>query len=102
MAMNTEILLPAIRKTLPITLAHRITGVQPMPGDIMEIFNKIHPHKFNARYWPYSVEIETFDMFDAERWCYNNFKSRNWRNRGKHFAFKHEKDYVAFLLKWSQ
>ena len=58
-----------------------------------------NPH--NKTHWPYTYDAYTQPVFEIERWCYRNFKSRNWRNRGGYFAFKKEKDYAFFLLKWS-
>jgi hypothetical protein len=38
---------------------------------------------------------------DLERWCYDNFRSGDWRNFGLHFAFKRREDATMFALKWT-
>ena len=50
----------------------------------------------NKRYWPYQHKVA--NMQDAERWCYENLKSANWRNVGTVFAFKRGEDLTFFLL----
>jgi len=50
----------------------------------------------NKRYWPHQFEVKNTQ--DAERWCYNNFKSGNWRNVGRTFAFKNGEDLSFFIL----
>jgi len=56
---------------------------------------------FNPKYWPYQTTADWGQIYSIERWCYTNIKGRNWRSLGNRFAFKRERDYVAFLLKWS-
>jgi hypothetical protein len=58
-------------------------------------------HEFNPTYWPYTLKVETHDMHSAERFCYQHFKTKNWRNRGTKFAFKRKEDYEWFVLRWS-
>jgi hypothetical protein len=54
------------------------------------------------KYWPYQYEFPMIpNRTDIERWCYKNFKSRNWRSMYGTYAFKHEKDYTLFLLRWA-
>ena len=53
----------------------------------------------NKKYWPYHVTVDKSD--DAERWCYENLKSSEWRNVGKYYAFKQSGDAMMFKLKWS-
>lgn len=56
----------------------------------------------NKKYWPYQIEINNwYDIRDAERFCYTNFKSREWRNITRYFAFKRKEDYEWFVLRWS-
>lgn len=64
----------------------------------------------NKKYWPYQITLDSKDVKyitdkdHRERWCYENFKSRNWNCYGwypKTFAFKREEDAVLFALKWS-
>ena len=52
----------------------------------------------NKKYWPHQHTVS--NKADAERWCYENFKSANWRNVGETFAFKNETDCTFFMLKW--
>ena len=87
--MNTAIMIPIIRKTLPKMIARDLVGVQPMSS----------PH--NKRYWPYQTTVNWNQIKEIERWCYSCMKSAHWRNYGQFFAFKREQDYTAFLLKWS-
>lgn len=53
----------------------------------------------NKKYWPHQVQTEK--MLEAERWCYEHFKSANWRNVGTCFAFKYGPDATAFALRWT-
>lgn len=54
----------------------------------------------NKRYWPESVDIIPANKQDAERWCYENLKSANWRDIGIRFYFKRGQDATLFALKW--
>jgi hypothetical protein len=75
--------------------------------DYMQVRGKrwIETH-MNKKYWPYHVAIKETEYSvhvrsdDAERWCYQKFKSRNWRNLGNYFAFKREQDVMMFILRW--
>lgn len=99
---NASILIPMIRNVMPALMAQQIVGVQPMQTKGVSIFDKaIGGHSFNEKYWPHIKTISWNQLFEAERWCYQNFRSRNWRNQGLHFAFKREQDYALFLLRWS-
>lgn len=53
----------------------------------------------NKKYWPHHIVVN--NNADAERWCYDNFKSCNWRNVGRYFAFKSEHDATLFALRWA-
>ena len=53
----------------------------------------------NKKYWPHHVQVEK--MMEAERWCYEHFKSSQWRNVGTYFAFKSGPDATAFALRWA-
>lgn len=55
----------------------------------------------NKRYWPHHVSLGPTKIADAERWCYENFKSSQWRNVGTYFAFKSGQDATVFTLKWA-
>ena len=63
--------------------------------------NEMHIMRvLNKKYWPYHVAAN--DGADAkERWCYERFKSREWRNVGPYFAFKREEDAMMFTLRWA-
>jgi hypothetical protein len=63
--------------------------------------NEMHIMRvLNKRYWPYHVAAS--DGADAkERWCYERFKSSEWRNVGPYFAFKREEDAIMFTLRWA-
>lgn len=54
----------------------------------------------NHKYWPYQVFIPWHSVDEAERFCYNSFKSRNWRNYGAFFGFKNKNDWVWFKLRF--
>lgn len=55
----------------------------------------------NKKYWPVHITVGPTKIADAERWCYANLKSSEWRNVGTYFAFKQEQDSIMFSLKWS-
>lgn len=54
----------------------------------------------NKKYWPHHIKVED-DSGAKERWCYENFRSADWRNVGPYFAFKRGEDAVLFSLRWS-
>jgi hypothetical protein len=54
----------------------------------------------NKKYWPHHV-VTGNGAEDKERWCYERFKSSEWRNVGPYFAFKRSEDAVMFTLRWS-
>ena len=87
MMIMKNIILPVIRKKMK-TLAKDIVNAQPM----------FSPH--NRTYWPHQATVWWDDIYDIERWCYANLKSKNWRNRRQYFAFKREEDYLLFVLRW--
>jgi len=93
-----SVILPMISKHLPVLIAKDILGVQSMDRP------RGSPHK--KKYWPYQYTLDYSTLYlhlaEVERWCYANFKSRNWRNAGAFFAFKRAEDYSIFLLRWSQ
>ena len=105
---DPKILIPMLRKTMPALLAQDIVGVQPMTGVGKSIFSSTEMREefgfegHNKKYWPHQHVVRGWSMVrPAERWCYQNFKSRNWNNVGKYFAFKRKEDYEWFLLRWS-
>ena len=60
---------------------------------------------YNKRYWPHQFRMVPQEdawaqKVDLERFCYDNFKSGNWRNDGLYFVFKRQADATLFLLKW--
>jgi hypothetical protein len=60
----------------------------------------------NKKYWPYQFKMLPNEgsfsdqVYVLERWCYDNFKSGDWRNFGLVFAFKRHDDAVLFRLRW--
>jgi hypothetical protein len=109
--MDSKILIPMIRKTMPSLTAQQIIGVRPMTGTGKSIFNvryevnsrlKTIEQYLNKKYWPYYHKFDRFMFEEVDRWCYDNFKSSNWRSMsGVHYAFKRKEDYTLFLLRWS-
>jgi hypothetical protein len=61
----------------------------------------------NKTYWPYQYKIEMplwardSHTIEVDRWCYKNFKSRNWRSMYGTYAFKRKEDFEWFLLRWA-
>ena len=60
---------------------------------------------YNKRYWPHQYrmlpkEDAWAQKSELERYCYDNFKSGNWRNDGLYFVFKRQADATLFLLRW--
>ena len=55
----------------------------------------------NKKYWPHHVEIRD-ETGEAERWCYQYFKSSDWRNVGRYFAFKNGDEATMFSLRWAK
>ena len=102
---TTQAMISTIRKAIPIMIAKSIVGVQPMTPSNGSIFNFNREWGFeghNKKYWPYQYSIDAWSKVSAtEQWCWQNFKGRNWRNVGRHFAFKRKEDAALFLLKWS-
>ena len=99
---DPRLMIPILRTALPNLMAQQIVGVQPMTGMTGKIFNKsyldIHQNK---RYWPYKIVInDWYEISTAERFCYDNFKSRNWRNVTRYFYFKNQHDATLFTLRW--
>lgn len=92
--LNQQIKL--LRKTIPQMVAQEIVGVQPMTT----------PVRYNKRYWPYQYYLGfrySYDeMADIERWCWRHFKGRFWRSDERFFAFKRQKDFNWFMLRWSK
>ena len=77
--------------------------IKPMKtSDIDNLLQKfVGGHTFNRRYWPYVIQMSFSDYDNAERFCYDNFRSRNWRSQGPYFGFKRKEDYEWFVLRWS-
>ncbi len=78
----------------------RIThvNVNKITKDIVNAQPMFSPH--NKIYWPHHATVWWDDIYDIERWCYANLKSKNWRNHRQYFAFKREQDYFLFALRW--
>lgn len=58
-------------------------------------------NEFNTTYWPHTLEIKLHDVIPAERFCYQHFKTKNWRNKGTKFGFKRKEDFEWFVLRWA-
>lgn len=61
----------------------------------------------NKRFWPYQFRMlphqnPEAQVQDIEKYCYENFKSGNWRNYGLYFCFKRHDDAILFALRWSR
>ena len=95
-----KILIPMIRKVMPTLMAQQIVGVQPMTAISDEYINSIWGKTYNKKYWPYQYTINRDDVFEAERWCWQHFKGRNWNNTYQKFVFKRSQDAVMFALRW--
>lgn len=59
----------------------------------------------NKKYWPHQYrmlpdEDAWSQVASLERFCYENFKSGDWRNYGLYFCFKRKEDATFFLLRW--
>jgi len=97
-----KIVLPTIRKVMPTLLARDIIGSQPMNVSYSSLF-QYNPKMYNVKYWPYQLNLDhgPWDqVHNAERWCYENFNSRNWKHSGRQFVFKRQSDATLFALKW--
>ena len=55
----------------------------------------------NKKYWPHHINLTPLKIEGAERWCYDNLKSSQWRNVGTYFAFKDPHDATLFALRWA-
>ncbi len=74
-----------------------------MSNDLLDRVLKgwYNEEELNETYWPYQFEIQSwYSVRNAERFCYDSFKSSQWRNRGRYFGFKRKQDYEWFLLRW--
>jgi hypothetical protein len=109
---NIKVLLPMIGKTMPSLAAQQFTGRHPLTGKRSGMFSRIISDDveryMNKKYWPYQYKFE-FDFhwaresqtIEIDRWCYKNFKSRNWRSMYGTYAFKRKEDFEWFLLRWA-
>lgn len=89
---------------LPIRLPILRMHCSNLAQDIVNAQNMSMPAWFNKRYWPYQryFGVETEKQIDEiERWCWQNFKGKYWRSMYRAFAFKRERDFMLFTLRWS-
>lgn len=92
---------------MPTLMAQQIVGVQPLDSDVNSmypgIFNQLTAKVFNPKYWPYQHKVSATktNRQEVERWCYDNFKSRNWNSYRNQFVFKRKEDAMLFALRWS-
>jgi hypothetical protein len=105
---NIKTLIPMIRKTMPALMAHQIASVQPMTGLGRSIYRmpsskeiKKMEKYLNKTYWPYQYNSPYLNFDEVDRWCYEHFKSRNWRFMLNTYAFKRKEDFEWFLLRWT-
>lgn len=62
----------------------------------------------NKKYWPYQFHMgkgtpreSTLNYIEKmERFCYDSFQSKNWRNADLYFCFKREEDASFFALRF--
>ena len=73
--------------------AHDLLYINGVLQEPMRVLNK--------KYWPHQFRIDKQDIAELERWCYDHFKSGDWRNYGKLFAFKRQDDATLFALKFA-
>jgi Major capsid protein Gp23 len=100
-ATAQKVLIPMIRKVMPALIAQQIVGVQPMDADTGSLFGRLTAKGFNTKYWPHQYYVNYLDRREVERWCYDNFKSRNWNSYRNQFVFKRKEDAMLFALRWS-
>lgn len=60
---------------------------------------------YNKKYWPHQFRmLPEPDAWEQvcrlEAFCYEHYRSGNWRNNGLYFAFKKEADAMHFILRW--
>jgi hypothetical protein len=96
-----KILLPILRTVLPKLMAQDIVGVQTMDADTGSLFGQLTAKVFNTKYWPHQYYVNYLDRQEVERWCYDNFKSRNWNSYRNQFVFKRKEDAMLFALRWT-
>lgn len=96
-----NVLLPMIRKVKPTLIAQQIVGMQPMTAYTGSLFETFWTKEYNKKYWPYQYTVKRDHVFEAERWCWQQFKGRDWNNTYQKFAFKRSQDAVMFALRWS-
>jgi hypothetical protein len=112
--MGQPILLPLIKQLTPTVLANDIVGVQPMTGNVGEIFTKkfkVDPkpkYQFSRAKW-YMAEFEWMNASQVFTWCTEQFGKMDrkpdawsrWKTMpGNQIAFRDEKDYHWFVLRW--
>jgi hypothetical protein len=97
---DPRLMIPVLRTALPKLMAQDIIGVQPMSSDTGSIFGKLASEVFNKKYWPHQYYVNYLDRCEVERWCYDNFKSRNWNSYRNLFALKRKEDAMLFALRW--
>lgn len=79
-----------------------LSEMNPRSMQFWKTLDEEHRMRYlNRKYWPFQVQVDRDkDWAKAERWCYENFSSKNWRNVGTYFAFKDGASATAFSLKW--
>lgn len=123
--MNTKVILPLIRRTLPGVFAKDIIGVQPMSGPTGSIFGssnwagrvqmyKTHYNHFlrvyNRRKYHHpdyltnlgytKARLSYSNTIAADQWCRKTLKKGAYVRSIVDFWFAYERDYTMFMLRW--
>lgn len=118
---SQKILIPIIRKILPVNLAQEILSVQPMTGPskiftLRANYNRKPKYNFSRAKW-YEADREmvktksAYVKYSTEQfsWCVAQFGPQpnypdawsRWYMINDRFRFRDEKDYIWFMLRWS-
>jgi len=118
---SQKILIPIIRKILPVNLAQEILSVQPMTGPskiftLRANYNRKPKYNFSRAKW-YEADREmvktksAYVKYSTEQfsWCVAQFGPQpnypdawsRWYMINDRFRFRDEKDYIWFMLRWA-
>lgn len=86
------VLISLVRNAMPSVIAEQICSVQPMGAP------------FRREEWPYQVDAlplaKYSDIVHMENWCRETFDVNEWTSFVQYFAFKTEKSFTWFKLRW--
>lgn len=86
------VLISLVRNAMPSVIADEICSVQPMSTP------------FNKEEWPYQIDVLPFvkykDVIPMKQWCQETFGVNEWIASVQYFAFKTEKSFTWFKLRW--